>query len=140
MTLLYERIFSAKKNGKTLLATCVHGELHEFGIRMICDYFESCGWNTYYLGSNMPEKAIVDLIKEKNPDIVAISCTMTFNLSKLTSLIQAIKDAGIENPVIVGGYPFILDKELYKKIGAGEYSIDFEGAYKLAEEYTKEVK
>ena len=83
MSMLYERIFATPKNGKIFLGTCVQGELHEFGIRMICDYMESCGWNTYYLGANMSQNGIIQMIKDANPDIIAISCAMIFNVSKV---------------------------------------------------------
>ena len=133
MSLLYERIFTLEKNGKTFLGTCVQGELHEIGIRMVCDYMESSGWSTYYLGANMPEKAILGMIEAKKPDIIAISCTMTFHISQLSSLIRTIKDSGIKTPVIVGGYPFEFDQALCNKLGADGYSKDFEEAFWLSE-------
>lgn len=133
MSLLYERIFSTPKNEKVFLGTCVQGELHEFGIRMVCDYMENCGWNTYYLGANMTDNGIIQMINEKKPDIIAISCTMTFNISKAKNLVQAIKDFNRHAPVIVGGYPFNLDKYLWKKVGADAYSGDFEEAFLISE-------
>jgi len=102
-------------------------------VRMVCDYLESCGWNTYYLGANMPDKGIIQMITERSPDIVAISCTMTFNISKVQSLIQGIKNTPKSAPVIVGGFPFNLDKCLWKKVGADAYSSDFEDAYLISE-------
>ena len=134
MSTLYERIFATPKIGRTFLGTCVQGELHEFGIRMICDYMESCGWDTYYLGANMSHNAIVKMINEKKPDIISISCAMTFNISKVQDLIEQIKSSGIATPVTVGGYPFNLDKQLWKKIGADAYSSDFEDAHLISEE------
>ena len=133
MATLYNKIFSTPKNGKVLLGTCIQGELHEFGIRMVCDYLESCGWNTYYLGANMPERAIIQSIKELKPDIIAISCTMTFNVPKVKSLIQTIKNFTLEIPIIVGGYPFNLDNQLWKKIGADGYSENFEDTVNIVE-------
>ncbi|MBU3113252.1 cobalamin B12-binding domain-containing protein [Clostridium lacusfryxellense] len=133
MSLLYERIFSTPKNKKVFLGTCVQGELHEFGIRMICDYMEYCGWNTYYLGANMSHHGIIKMINEKKPDIITISCSMTFNISKVLDLIEAIKDSGISTPITVGGYPFNMDKSLWKKIGADASSSDFEEVYSMSE-------
>lgn len=112
MSMLYERIFATPKNGKIFLGTCVQGELHEFGIRMICDYMESCGWNTYYLGANMSHSGIIQMVNEKKPDIIAISCAMISNIPKAQNLIQLIKSCGISTPVIVEGYPFNMDKGL----------------------------
>jgi len=133
MSLLYERIFSTPKNKKVFLGTCVQGELHEFGIRMICDYMEYRGWNTYYLGANMSHNGIIQMINEKKPDIITISCAMTFNISKVQDLIEAIKNSGIATPITVGGYPFNMDKGLWKKIGADASSSDFEEVYSMSE-------
>jgi len=133
MSMLYERIFATPKNDKIFLGTCVQGELHEFGIRMICDYMEYCGWNTFYLGANMSHSAIIQMINEKHPDIITISCSMTFNISKVQNLIKSIKGSGISTPITVGGYPFNLDKQLWRKIGADVYTNDFEEVYTMSE-------
>ena len=105
MALLYDRIFATPKNNKIFLGTCVQGELHEFGIRMICDYMEYCGWNTYYLGANMAHSSIIKMINDNSPDVIAISCSMTFNIPKVQDLIETIRKYGISTPITVGGYP-----------------------------------
>lgn len=140
MSMLYEKIFAVPKKGKTLLGTCIQGELHELGIRMICDYMESCSWDTYYLGANVPNRGIVAMIDEKSPHVVAISCTMIFNLSQLQNLIHIIKQHGIVTPIIVGGYPFNLDKDLWRKVGADAYSSDFEDVYLIAEKLSGDFR
>ncbi|HEY5561767.1 MAG TPA: cobalamin-dependent protein, partial [Clostridiaceae bacterium] len=83
---------------------------------------------------------IIQMINEKNPDVIAISCSMTFNISKVQNLIEAIKSSGISIPITVGGYPFNLDKCLWKKIGANAYSGDFEGAHSISESFSSVVK
>jgi methanogenic corrinoid protein MtbC1 len=54
MSQLYPRIISAEKNGRRLVATCVGGDLHEIGARMVADFFEMEGWDTFFLGANTP--------------------------------------------------------------------------------------
>ena len=133
MSTLYEKIFLTAKNNKVFLGTCVQGELHELGIRMVCDYMECSGWNTYYLGANTPNSAIIQMIHEKKPDIVCISCTMPFNISEVKYLITDIKNSGIITPVIVGGYAFNMQKESWVNSGADGYSESFEEALLLSE-------
>jgi MerR family transcriptional regulator, light-induced transcriptional regulator len=58
---------------------------------------------------------------------------MTFNIPKVQNLIQAIKRSKISTPITVGGYPFNLDKNLWKKIGADAYSSDFEEVCSMSE-------
>jgi len=38
---LYPQIFASEKGPNTLVATCVAGDLHELGARMVTDFFES---------------------------------------------------------------------------------------------------
>ncbi|MDQ2085820.1 cobalamin-dependent protein [Herbivorax sp. ANBcel31] len=129
MSLLYEKIFKTKKNGNVFVGTCINGELHELGIRMVCDYIESNQWDTHYLGANMPDESIVQFAKDKLPDVIAISCTMPFNIIKIEELIIKIRNAGLNSYIMVGGYPFNVDFELWKKVGADGYSKNFEEAY-----------
>lgn len=121
---LYPYIFSQSDKSKKLISTCVSGELHEIGLRMLSDIFELEGWNTWYLGANMPNKDIVNIIHEISPDIIAISVTMTYHLNQVKELIGSIKNSGIKTPIMVGGYPFIYDKELWRHVGADATSVD----------------
>ncbi|MGC8603152.1 MAG: cobalamin B12-binding domain-containing protein, partial [Desulfomonilaceae bacterium] len=52
MSQLYSYVFSTEKIGRKLVAACVGGELHEIGVRMVADFFEMEGWDTYYMGAN----------------------------------------------------------------------------------------
>jgi methanogenic corrinoid protein MtbC1 len=133
MSMLYDKIFSTPKNNKIFLGTCVEGELHEIGIRMICDFIESCGWNTYYLGANMPSYGVVQEILDKKPNVIGISCTMSFNIHKVKGLIKTIKERGIHTPIIVGGYPFTIDEKLWSKVGADGCSRNFDEVNTLIE-------
>lgn len=107
-----------------MVAACVNNELHEVGIRMIADILESEGWDTYYLGANVPTYDIIEFVSEKNPNIVALSCTMTFHLHKIIDAIKEIKHIAKINDakILVGGYPFNIDKNLWEKIGADLYA------------------
>lgn len=124
MSQLYPYIFSSDKNNYTVVSASISSELHEIGIRMISDLLELEGYNTYYLGANMPEKDLIYMLKEKKADFLMISATMIFHISKAEKLIKQIrKDKKLMKlKVIVGGYAFNLDNEIWKKIGADGYS------------------
>ena len=49
---LYPYIFNAQRNGQNMVMTCVGGELHELGDRMVADLFAMEGWDSYNLGAN----------------------------------------------------------------------------------------
>ncbi len=134
---MYPYLFTGKHKNKVLLTSCVSGELHEIGLRMLTDIFEIEGWDTWYLGANLPDESIIEMVKEKKPDIIALSVTVMFYLEKLKSLIEEIRKAGITTPIMVGGYPFINDKHLWKKIGADGWAIDPERALNVADKLIK---
>jgi MerR family transcriptional regulator, light-induced transcriptional regulator len=134
MSQLYPYIFSTRKNGKRFIAASVGNELHEIGLRMVADFFEMAGWDTYYFGANTPSESIIDTIKQINPHLIGLSTTITYNLKNLKELIKAIKAEkfNLKTKIIVGGYPFITSPDLWKKVGADGYAPDAENALKFA--------
>ncbi|MEP6945796.1 MAG: cobalamin-dependent protein [Acidobacteriota bacterium] len=120
MSQLYPNIFSNKKNGRRMVAVCSGNELHEIGLHMVADIFEMEGWDTYYLGANTPTSTLCQTIEKRDPDILAISGTMTFHVKLIEELIDTVKTAlpGLRTKILVGGYPFIIEPELWSRIGA----------------------
>ncbi|MGM0411662.1 MAG: cobalamin B12-binding domain-containing protein, partial [Bacillota bacterium] len=140
MSQLYKYILNSEKKNKTSITTCVGDELHELGIRMIADLLEMEGWNTIHLGANIPIKDIVDEIEKNEADILAISVTMVANLKKAEKLINEVKanEKIKKTKVMVGGYAFNINKDLWKEIGADGYAEDLKGALELAPGLLKE--
>lgn len=137
MSLFYEKIFMTPKNGYVFLGACVQGELHEFGIRMVCDYMESCGFETVYLGANMPDASVLSMIKEKRPDVIGLSCTMTYNIPHVKDLIKTIHEFNSEIPILVGGYVFNCDENLWRNVGADVFCRSFDDACLTAEKFSE---
>ncbi|MFP8489218.1 cobalamin-dependent protein [Gracilimonas sp. Q87] len=134
MSNLYPRIFSVDKKGRKLVACSVADELHEIGIRMVSDFFEMEGWDTHYLGSNMPDEHLVQLLKEEKPDILAISVTMPLHIDRATKLIKKVREneQTADVKIMVGGYPFSIVPDLWKKIGADASAASAKEAIKIA--------
>jgi methanogenic corrinoid protein MtbC1 len=124
MSQLYPYIFATEKIGRRLVATCIGGELHEIGVRMVADFFEMEGWDTYYLGANTPAESILQTIEEREPDVLGISATITFHTGAVESLIDRVRDSdvGADVKILVGGYPFNLASNLWQKVGADGYA------------------
>lgn len=124
MAQLYPRIFRTERNGKKIVATSIGGELHEIGIRIVADFFEMEGWDTYYLGANSPPSTIVEALQERKADLLAVSATMTFHIRAVEDLIKQVRASMATKSVkiLVGGYPFNLEPELWKRIGADSYA------------------
>lgn len=140
MSQLYPYIFSTDKNGRSLVATCVGGDLHEIGIRMVADFFEIAGWDTFYLGANTPSEAVVQAVTEHQVDVLGISATMSYHVQSVQQLIRAVRRAPNCSQVVimVGGYPFQLDPDLWHKIGADATAADAQDAIATANRLVKE--
>ncbi|WP_025681185.1 B12-binding domain-containing protein [Paenibacillus massiliensis] len=134
MSSLYGRWIVHSRDGYRLLATCVGQEQHEIGIRMIADFFEMEGWNTYYLGANVPQRNVIEAIIDYSVDLVALSATMAFHVHLIKDLIVAIRadERTTHVKIMVGGQPFNMDARLWHEVGADGFAIDADQAVKAA--------
>ena len=134
MAQLYPSIFATPKIERRLVATCVNGELHEIGVRMVADLFEMDGWDTFYLGANMPAGSIIQMIAQQQAHVLGISATITTNVGAVASLIGAVRasEVGRHTKILVGGSPFNTDPNLWHTVGADAYASDAEQAIAAA--------
>lgn len=134
MSQLYPYIFGSTRKGRRFVGTCVGGELHEMGVRMVADFFEMDGWDTYYLGANTPTESIIKTLDEQEADILGVSATMTFHVRQVAELIEAVHRAGVggETKILVGGYPFNIAPNLWRDIGADGFASNAEAAIQQA--------
>ena len=134
MSQLYPYVFTGEKNGRTLLATCVSGDLHEIGVRMVTDFLEMEGWNTFYLGADTPTPSLLQTLEERGVDVLAVSATITSHIRSVASLIAAVRgtEAGRRVKILVGGYPFNVDPGLWRQVGADAFARDAQEAVAMA--------
>lgn len=133
MSQLHSLISCNKDRNYSIIGVCVNGDYHCIGLRMVIDFFEMEGWNTYFLGTNVPTQDIIKAIYKFKADVLAISATMPFNINGVENLIKAVKNAENLNNVkiLVGGNAFNKDKKLWKRIGADFYAHDAEEAIEV---------
>jgi methanogenic corrinoid protein MtbC1 len=125
MSQLYPYIFRADRTFRgTIVAACVSGELHEIGARMLCDLLEMEGWNTIYLGANVPAGGIVDVLRDNHSDILALSASMTFHIRAVREVIAAVRSARPATRILVGGYAFKIAPNLWRNVGADYWTKD----------------
>lgn len=120
MAQLAGSVFGAPPRGRTLVATCLGGEQHEIGMRMVADTFELEGWEVIYLGANVPPDDVVALLSERHADLLAISVTLNSHLTVARELIAAVRAtpsvAGCR--IMVGGQVINCLPELCQTLGA----------------------
>ncbi|MFK4349324.1 MULTISPECIES: cobalamin-dependent protein [unclassified Paenibacillus] len=132
---LYPRWLVSGHPGRSLVAACVSSEQHEIGLRMLADLFEMEGWDTYYLGANVPNRSLLQEIVNYKADVVAISATMAYHVHLVKDLITLIRQNSATSHVriMVGGLPFNLDPRLWQEVGADGCAPGAEEALEVAE-------
>lgn len=135
---LYPRLLDGPRNGKMMIAGCIASNLHEIGLRFLCDIFELRGWDTHFYGANTPTRGLIDIIRTKRPDIVAIGATLASQLPPVASFISEMR----QNPstaqirILVGGAAFWGNEDLWKEMGADGFAADASTAVRLASDLT----
>jgi methanogenic corrinoid protein MtbC1 len=120
MSQLYPKLFAGERKGPTLVMTSVAGELHEIGARMVADFFEMEGWNTFYTGANTPRDSVIQTVLDQRAAVLGISATLASNVAAVEALVKAVRDRPECSSVkiLVGGYPFNQVHDLWRKVGA----------------------
>lgn len=101
---LYSRLPAPGRVGKTVLVAGLQPELHQVGGKIVADTFEMHGWNSLYLGGNVPADELCRLVRETQPDLIALSLAIDFNLPGLRRAIDQLQRESPQVPIIVGGY------------------------------------
>jgi len=126
MATLAERAFRSPRNGEAMLAACVEGNLHEFGLRVVADFFEMAGWKTVYLGAGLPHDGLAEAVAATRASVVGLSASLDIHVRALESTIRALRaDERTERvAILVGGHPFNADPALWRHVGADGHAPD----------------
>ncbi len=107
MVRLYTEAATLSGGGPSLLAACAESERHEIGLRMICDLLDLEGWDTTYLGASVPVDSLARMVRTRQPDVVALSASITPHLPQLQTMITTVRAAAADAQplILVGGAP-----------------------------------
>jgi MerR family transcriptional regulator, light-induced transcriptional regulator len=91
--------------GRTRLAVVAGTprELHAIGARMVADFLEASGWDVLLLGADTPQDDIVALARARQPDMVALSTSLSFNLLAAGRAFAALRRLDPAPLLVAGG-------------------------------------
>jgi len=130
-----------KKLGKALVSAASN-EFHEIGATMVANCLELDGWDVEYLGANMPLDELLLYVAAHEPDILALSVAMPFNLEAVQDVIHNIRtwEARPRPKILVGGLAFHELPDLAEQIGADGYAADCSQAVRMARKWQRKQK
>ncbi|BAU48360.1 cobalamin B12-binding domain protein [Sulfurifustis variabilis] len=139
---LHPRLIGPPRPPRRAVATCVTGELHELGLRMVTDFLDHAGWETHFVGASLPAKSVVDLLIETGSPVLCISVTFATHLMRAAELIgearaePACADVGI----VVGGRAFSRSPFLWRRMGANAWARDAREAVAACEALIAQIQ
>ncbi len=106
MTQAYPLIFRQAHVGKKAVVACVANEYHQIGGKMVADVLELCGWDTYFLGANVPDEGLMTMLQDKKPHLLCLSLSLSTNIGHLDQTIRHVRGQWAKLPIFVGGKAF----------------------------------
>jgi diguanylate cyclase (GGDEF)-like protein len=118
--------------GRILMAA-VEGEQHALGLRMAADVVELAGYETIYLGADVPTDDLLQAVAARSPDLVGLSATMPGSVQALDRAVAEIQRVDPNLVVFFGGQGVrprerndgaVLVRDLEQLVGMVEAALD----------------
>jgi methylmalonyl-CoA mutase cobalamin-binding domain/chain len=113
----------APKMGTLVIGT-VKGDIHDIGQNLVSMMMEGAGFEVFNIGINNDAEAYLSAIEEHDADILGMSALLTTTMPYMRVVINALKEKGIRQDmiVLVGGAP--LNEAFAEDIEADAYCRD----------------
>jgi methanogenic corrinoid protein MtbC1 len=120
LNILYSRVELPAAPGQRALVACLSGNTHQVGARMVSDILQMNGYDTFFLGADTPERDLMSMIQEVQPQVIGLSATLARHIEPVQQAIEHIRsDFAHYHPVImVGGIAFNRVEGLWERVGA----------------------
>jgi 5-methyltetrahydrofolate--homocysteine methyltransferase len=107
---------------ESVLLASVEGDIHDIGKNIVSTLLENHGYRLIDLGTNVSPARIVDEARRHRPRAIGLSALMTTTLPAMEATIAALREAGIDAPIVVGGA--VVTEEYARRIGSTAYAAD----------------
>ena len=115
-----------QNTGPQIVAACLPGEQHEFGLLLLSLAAHARGYRIILLGADMPLNQLAEVVHRSNSNGIVLSGSHKNENKQLTDeLIDLVRDSNV--PVFIGGK---VTNDLQKEI-------EFSGAISIGEEITE---
>ena len=110
-----------EKKGTIVIAT-VSGDVHDIGKNLVVLMLKNYGFYVIDLGKDVPSEKIIEIAKNENADIIALSALMTTTMLEMKEVIRLKTEAGLRAKVVIGGA--VITESYAKEIGADGFAKD----------------
>lgn len=123
--------------GKIVFGT-VEGDIHDIAKDIVVFMLDINGFEVTDLGVDVPPARFVETVQETGATIVGLSGFLTLAYDPMKATVEALKDAGLDVKVMIGGGQ--VDEQIRQYTGADAYGHDAMAAVALAKQWTGEAQ
>ena len=106
--------------GISAIVACAQGELHEIGAIMISLFLRWGGFHVIYLGQNVPNSTLEEMVRQLSPQVLALSASTVEASHGLITASQLIAQMESPRPLFMyGGLAFYDREDLRARVHGG---------------------
>ena len=129
---LKEHMGAKNQDKGTVILATVRGDIHDIGKNIVKMLLENYGYRVIDLGKDVAETVLVEAVREHNAKLVGLSALMTTTAQNMAPAIRALREAGLDCKVMVGGA--VVNETFAHQIGADFFAKDAAQSARIAGE------
>ncbi|WP_338779977.1 B12-binding domain-containing protein [Metabacillus sp. FJAT-52054] len=91
------------ETGKKAMFLCVQDEDHYIGLKMVHILFEENGWQTKFMGPNLPLEFALSAAEKWKPEVIGLSFSLNYRAGQLKEYISRLESIETNPIVLLGG-------------------------------------
>ncbi len=120
----------------SVLVVCAEGDWHSLPAQMLAEMLRARGYDVAFLGASTPADHVLDLVRRRRPDAMAVSCNLPLFFPGVARLADAAHTHGI--PVLAGGRAMGTDENRARLLGADAWAPDLDSAVQMLHRWQQE--
>ncbi len=99
---------------------------HDRGLKVVARMLRDAGFEVIYLGLRQTTESVISAAEQEDADVIGISMLNGGHLTLGPKMVQAVRDAGLDTAVVIGG--IVPDDDVPVMVQAGVAEILTPGA------------
>ena len=113
---------------------------HDRGLKVVARMLRDAGMEVIYLGLRQTTDTVVAAVEQEDADVIGLSMHNAGHLALAPRIMQALTDADLDVPVVIGGIVPETDVETLKKMGISAVLHPGASAVEVAEAVREAVR
>lgn len=90
---------------------------HDRGLKVVARMLRDAGMEVIYLGLRQTTDAVIAAVEQEDADVIGLSMHNAGHLALAPRILNAVADAGLDAPVVIGGIVPEADVSALKEMG-----------------------